>query len=294
FFEVANAYSETLIAQSLAVLAQEELEQYQKQLEVYQKKLQAGLARPLDISRGEYLFNKSKTNLILKKRDFERKRAQLGALISRKELFQVEDFLLESPYFDESLEILQSLAQNTAESNSLKLKYSAQNYSILSEGFNYFPILKTTIEGGLHTPPHDNSSPSHEAFSKIMFTIELPIFNQGLPHAELKKKIAQRDLIELSQRELQLTKHLGINGVLEQIQASQVALTSADLALKAAKKAKKSAERLYKAQEATALELVEANVNFSSAQSLFLNAQLHLKQSKLQLLYLIGKMSEIE
>jgi outer membrane protein TolC len=95
-------------------------------------------------------------------------------------------------------------------------------------------------------------------------------------------------------RELRRDKHLSINGALEQINAYQMSLASAELALSAALKSKGSADRLFNAGEATALELVEANVNLVSAKNLAANAKLRLSQSKIKLLFLIGKMSEVE
>ena len=47
------------LVKAMLELAQEELEQFRKQLEVNKNMLHVGSARPLDVSRAEYLFNKS-------------------------------------------------------------------------------------------------------------------------------------------------------------------------------------------------------------------------------------------
>lgn len=294
FLNVSKAYIEALIAQSIREIAKEEREQFFKQLEVHRKKALVGLARPLDVSRAEYLLNKSESDLALKERDFARKLAQLGVLLNRSESFLVRDFVVESAYFNEKQEKLLELAQNNADTKALKKEYSSHNYAIISEGLDFIPKLSTQIEGGWRAHYEANAllGPS-EPFAKIMFTLELPLFSGGSSRAALKKKIALRSSTELSQRELSLNKELGIAGIFEQITAYQIALKSAELALDAATKSKNSADRLYNAGEATALELVEANVNLVSAKSLALNARLRLSQSKIQLLFLIGKMSEL-
>lgn len=293
FFNISKAYIEALIAQSLREIAKEEREQFSKQLEVYRKKALVGLARPLDVSRGEYLLNKSESDRALKERDYSRKLAQLGALINRSESFLVKEFNVESPYFDEKEETLLILANNNADMNALKKEYSSHSYSIVSEGLDFIPKLSAQIEGGWRAQYDLNALGPSKPFATIMFTLEMPLFSGGSSLAALKKKTALRSSTELSLRELGLNKELGVPGVREQISAYTIALRSAELALDAATTSKNSADRLYNAGEATALELVEANVNLVSAKSLALNARLRLSQSKIQLLFLIGKISQL-
>jgi outer membrane protein len=292
---VANAYVDALMAQSLLVIAQEELEQFRKQLEVNKNMLHVGSARPLDVSRAEYLFNKSQSDLVMKERDLSRKLAVLGALINRGESFLVEDFELSSNYFTENPEVLLSLAQKSADVLALEKEYSSQSYSLISEGFDFMPKLSARIDSGWRLPfDHQGVSANPAPFAQIMFNLDLPLWSGGSSVAAIKKKSATRSSVDLSLRELRRDKHLSINGALEQINAYQMSLASAELALSAALKSKGSADRLFNAGEATALELVEANVNLVSAKNLAANAKLRLSQSKIKLLFLIGKMSEVE
>ncbi len=292
---VANAYVDALMAQSFLVIAKEELEQFRKQLEVHKKRLHVGTVRPLDVSRAEYLFNKSQSDLAIKERELSRKLASLGALINRNENFRVEDFSLSSPYFSESSDILFALAQNSADINALKKEYSSQSYSLTSEAFDFIPKLSARLEGGWRSPFVERAFPGNpDPFAQIMFNVDLPLWSGGTSFAAMKKKSALRSSVDLSLRELSRDKRLSINGAQEQISTYELALKSAELALDAAQKARDSADRLYNAGEATSLELVESNVNLVSAKNLAANARLRLSQSKIKLLFLIGKMNEIQ
>lgn len=291
-YNVATAYLEALMAQSMLGIGEEEREQYKKQLEVLEKKLHVGTVRPLDVSRGEYLLKKSESELVAKEREFAKKLAHLGLLLDHRQNFLLEDFDIDSAYFNESSAALAEFAQQSADILALKKDHAAQNFALVSQ-YDFFPKLNTRIEGGWRSLDLASDNQSTNPFAQIFFTIELPLFSGGSRIAAIKKARAARSSTYISLQELRLKKELNVMGTLEQITAYRLALESAEQALHAAQKAKESSDRLFNAGEATTLEVAQANVELVSAKSSAANAKLKFNQSKINLLFLINRLGEL-
>lgn len=293
-FNVANFYIEALIAQATKIIADGEQELYKKQLDLLAKKSHLGLARPLDISRSEYLYNKSLSEVILKERDYQRKLGELGASFARRESFSLSEIMLNAPSLRLPPDELLAMAKANADVASLKKDLAAQNYLFIGEGLDFLPKVSVSLESGYSAPYDKRILPSGlKPQSQLMLNLDLPIFTGLSTWGAMKSRQALKSSAELSLRQIDTDKHLSTYGVLDQIAAYQSMLQSSELALKAAQIASASAERLFTLGNATALELVEANTNLISAQNQLSSAQLRLVQNQIYLLFLIGKLDEI-
>lgn len=285
---VASFYVEALLAKAILAVAAEEHEKFLKQQETIRRKAALGEARSLDLTNALYQSHKSKSDQILKERDYQRKLAELGNELAVSDVFEITMFNIESPSLKLEPEAMLALAHTSFDVQALKKELSSREITKTSEALGFLPTLKASVEGGY--PLY--ASPKHFS-SEIMLKLELPLFNGGARLAHLKEHQAQLTLHELSLRQKEAEKNMGVYGALDQISAYERAQESSKLALDAAELASSSAERLFGRGEITGLNLVDANVQLFSAKFDLVEARLKLMQSQLGLLFLIGRLKDL-
>jgi outer membrane protein TolC len=282
------------ILKALSDNAREEKEVYQKQLANYERRAKLGAARNLDLRRAQYLVAKAESDYELKRQDFLRKMGELGNKIGTQDFFQLGSVSIESPHLNNDPMSLVAMARSTSDINVLTNEISSSQSAILAERLDFLPKFKLTLDSGW--PFLTDKNPLVDRgpfFVKMMFNVEIPLFTGGSSLATLKSLHAQKSIKEFSLQSKLDEKRLSINGLLEQYKNLQQVKLSAQLAVEAAMLAKESADRMFEKNEATGLEITEAQTNHFTAKNLLATTSLRLEQAKLRLLFVIGRAKDL-
>lgn len=293
--EVGALYIEAAIARSSSDNAYEEQELYKQQLSIFERKSKVGAARSLDIRRAQYLVAKVYSDYILKRQDYLKKMGELGNKIGVNDFFLLGPVVIDSPHLKKTASELREIANSSADVKAINQEISAAQFAITGEKFDFVPKFNATVDAGWQVPTAGNIlMPDQRAlFVKMMFNVELPLFSGGATWAAIKANTAKKTIQDVNLRSKLTDKYLGINALFEQLKGLEVAKANAELAVLAAALAKESAERMFDNNEATGLELVEANTNHFTAKNLLVSTTLRLEHAKLKLLFLIGRVKEI-
>lgn len=294
-YDVATLYIDAAIAQALMQNAQEEREVYQNQAAILERKSKVGNARNLDIRRAHYLAAKSHSEYLLKRHEFLKRLGALGKKIGVYEVFLLSNVNVDSPHVKKDAQTLRELAKSSPDILALEKEVSSASYAVISEGFDFVPKFFATFDGGWQKAMSSHRVLDEKAglMVKSILTVELPIFSGGATYAALKVNHARKTNAEINLRMKLVEKNLTINSALAELGDLDVVIASAQLALDAAQLAKESAQRMFDNNEATGLELVEANSNHLSAKNLLMNSLLGRERAKLQLLFTVGTIGEI-
>lgn len=294
-YEVGVLYVEAAIAQALTENALEEREVFQKQLAILDRKSLVGQARNLDIRRAQFLSAKAYSEYLLKRQDAQKKLGALGRKIGVTDYFLLSDLSIFSPHLSKDADTLREMAKTSAEIAMLNREYAAASYAKVSEGFDLLPRLNATFDCGWQTPTLSNKivDVSPQFGARTMLMLELPLFSGGNTLASVKIATARQSIASVNLETKLMEKTLGINSALTELNDLEVVTTNAQIALDAAVLAKESAQRLFDNNEATGLELVEANTNHFSAKNLLANSRLGLERVKLHVLFIIGAISDV-
>lgn len=293
--DVGALYIEAAIAQALSQNTNEEWEVAKKQQAILERKSKVGNARNLDVRRAQYLSAKAHSDYLMKRQEFHNKMGQLGIKIGVYDFFLLSNFVVSSSHLSKPAQELIDMARSSPDVTVLKKDISAADFAVISERFDFLPKVQASLDGGWSLPSVGNriERPTDPFGVKMMLNLELPLFSGGGSLAAIKTATAKRTIAELSLSVRLSEKTMGITSVLSELDDLAIMETNARIAVDAATLAKESADRLFDKNEATGLELTEANSNLFSAKNLFENTRLRLEHAKLRLLLLIGKIGDI-
>lgn len=285
-YKIADLYCEALIARSSRDVLKEGIEKYRKQSASFENKMRAGAARNLDILEARYQLNVAEKDLIDEELSLQEKLGELGQHLALSQAFLLSNFEVEHPSLSKDSETLRLLAQESLDLQSLKKEISSHGSLVLSESFELIPRIYASFEQGWQWPKEGSLGSSH-----LMLNLSWPLFNLGT-FANAEGHQIRKANNELTFRQKSMEKELSVNSAIASIKAYEEAQAKNATILELASLAATSTERIFNTGDATGLEVIEAHTKVFSAKSQMQEDNIKLKQSKLRLLFLIGKISE--
>jgi outer membrane protein TolC len=292
--DIARAYLSVIREQSLRDLAKLEMDEYEPARFKTQKNLAAaGLSTKLDLNRAEYHFNKAHSDFLSKQHSYDNSLAELGQLIGVTENFTIDAPQLASEYFSSPNEMLLELAWARPDFLALQAKLRQTEANIKQEVMAFLPKISSEGRVGYSNEAPGGINAPLTLGASVGVMIEIPLFSGGSTLAQMKTNRFEKALTELSITEQKRQAMLAIAGLKNAVTTLEAIEASATAALNSATEAKESAMRLFKENEATSLELMEAQLNYFTAKDHLLQAQLRSQENKIDLLFAVGKMGEL-
>jgi outer membrane protein TolC len=288
--KLGELYINVLQLEASKNIAKEEWEQNQQQLRVLQNKLEVGRARKLDILRTQYLVSKAQSDYLLKEQELFKKMGELGQEIGQKGPFSLEMVEIDSVHLKKGQGELLAMAEVNQETLAIQRELKSLDLSLTGEMLDFLPKLSMTADAGFRD---QNIFLKEHAGFRVMFNLELPIFSGGSSFGHIRSKHAQKVMGEITVRKTSAQNALTIEGIVKDLENQNQVNDSLSQALAAALEAKNSAERMFKENQATSLEMTEANTNLSNAKTESINAKLKFELLKLKLLVTISKAHEL-
>lgn len=293
--EVGQLYINALIAQALKETALEEHKLYQRQLSHLERQTKISNVRSLAINKMRYLASNAYGDYLRKDIEFHKSMGLLGRKIAMRQLFALQSFEVDSPLLAQSQEDLIVMANTAPDYRMARREFAASEYGLWSERLDFLPKLGASVDGGVLVPHQQGVFGGRDFSVRMMVTLDMPLFSGGASLAALKHKTAQRTISELTLKGKEGEKILIINGLKRQLSDQGEIKKSAQLALTAAQNAKDTALRLYEAGELAdaSRELIDAITNFANANNQAISSSLKLEETKIKLLFTIGKAKEL-
>jgi outer membrane protein len=165
----------------------------------------------------------------------------------------------------------------------------AAQYNVQAQRSGYFPTLTGNASYGTNstTVTGTNFAPS----SSAGITLSIPIFDQGVTRAQTEQAQAQLDLANAQLAQTKLGVELNVQQALVGLTADQAAVKQAQAALASAQESVKATQAQYKAGVTTLVNLLQAQVNLTSAETDELNALYTLRQAEQTYIYALGESS---
>ena len=165
----------------------------------------------------------------------------------------------------------------------------AAQYNVQAQRSGYFPTLSGSASYGTNstTVTGTNFAPS----SSAGITLSIPIFDQGVTRAQTEQAQAQLDLANAQLAQTKLGVELNVQQALVGLTADEAAVKQAQAALASAQESVKATQAQYKAGVTTLVNLLQAQVNLTSAETDELNALYTLRQAEQTYIYALGESS---
>lgn len=165
----------------------------------------------------------------------------------------------------------------------------AAQYNVQVQRSGYYPSLTGNAQYGTNstTVTGTNFRPS----SSAGLTLSIPIFDQGITHAQTEQARAQLDLADAQLQQTKLGVELNVQQALVGVTSDQAAVQQAEAALASAQESVKATQAQYRAGVTTLVNLLQAQVNLTSAETSELNAIYTLRQAEQTYIYALGESS---
>ena len=288
--QVAQAYSEALIAQAAYAVAAEKKNHFEAEVASFARKVEVGEIRMLDLQRAEYQLQRAITDVTLGEKLFREKLADLGLLIGETDEFLVAPFAVD--YAWESLgeqDLWDMCEQNHCLQPAERAVQWAQ-VNLSSKKLDFLPKLSGRIEAG-YLMGLAGTGKLPEPSSRFMIQLNWPLFNGPMWAATFEAK-AHYLKESLRLRQETMTLHAKLRGGLAALKALERAKNSSKQALDFAQIYQTSVARLFSSGEALALENLEAELNVFSAKSEYEKDKVMFELEKLRLLHLVGSIKK--
>lgn len=165
----------------------------------------------------------------------------------------------------------------------------AAEYNVSAQRAGYFPTLSGSASYGTNstTVTGTNFAPS----SSAGITLSIPVFDQGITRAQTEQAQAQLDLANAQLAQTKLGVELSVQQALVGLTADEAAVKQAQAALASAQESVKATQAQYRAGVTTLVNLLQAQVNLTSAETDELNALYTLRQAEQTYIYALGESS---
>jgi outer membrane protein TolC len=287
-YKVTKLYAEALLLQSVLNVLKESIQQYERQVSIFENKVRVGSMSRFDALESLYELKKTRSELLLKELEYKRKLGELGSELALGESFLLQNYTLDSPYFTYTPQELMDLALNTPDLRSLKQEISAYRTLALAESFEFLPKIFGSIENSWAKPLNGTGGIFSQNF---MLNLNWQLFSLS-PFASRKLNQIKQSTSEYTLSQKTAQKRLSINAALETLKTYSLALENSESTLSIAQESTQSAERLYAKGEVTGLDLMDAHARIFKVRAKLEEDKLRISLAKLNLLFLIGKISE--
>lgn len=264
-FDVANTYFEQLRREKLLALAQQQVEQAKKHLEMVQAQVDAGVSARIDLNPVRVELKQAEFNLVSAQNN-----ARIAATNFRNALglgrgpaLKLEDVSEEVPsavgsledYVAEALRLRPDLAQ-------VKASVQQAEASLALAKINARPQANIT---GSYVYGIGDSPTQRQLF--LLGSVSIPLFNAGALKADVLE--ARSNLESNRIRLQQLTKDISANveAAYSNLVSAVERITAANALVDSARENLAAANEKYRLGVGIALEIVDAQIQFFSAQN---------------------------
>lgn len=295
-FNVANAYYNALAAERATLLAAEVVRQNQVQENLVLAQIRAGTAARSDLATAQLPTAQARVALV------RAQGAELTALATFANTLGLDANTAVRPVDDTPARVTTTLLQaapltyDGALQRALLLRpdfdasqrsVNAAQDSLKAARLGQFPTLSGNASSGVAST--DATGGSFKNSNTIGASLNFPIFDQGLTHAQTQQAQAQLDIANANLDTTRLGIGLNVKSALVNLISAQAALEQANAELTKAREVLRATQAQYKAGVTTLPLLLNAQVGLTQAQTDELNAIYALRQAEQAYLYALGE-----
>ena len=295
-FNVAQAYYTALASQAATNLAAQVLHQNQVQASLVEAQLRAGVASRVDVATAELPVAQARVALVKAQGQEVSANAafanELGldadiavTPVNNTPSNPTQSFVTALPY-DQSVRRALALrpdflsAQDTVMSAEYNVQVQRSNLYPQLSGTAQYGTNSTSLNGGNYVPG-----------SAFGVTLNIPIFDQGVTHAETAQAQAQLDVARAQLAQTRLGVELAVRQALVGLVSAQGQVDETQAELTQARTVLSATQAQYRAGVTTLPLLLNAQVNLTTAQTDQLNAVYNLRQAEQTYIYALGEAS---
>lgn len=288
-FQTRQAFYQVLSAEQLLNVAQQSVNAAQTQLKLAQDTVAAGTAAPLDVYQAQAALSNAQVNQAVAQNGVNLTKAafasQLGLPASTPiEIAKPEDTL---PAVPTDLPTLQQTAlRQRPELTQLNFRRQQLKATIDQIKLQSQPLVNAT---GNYTKALNGQSLLGMSGLNFGANIAFSLYNGGKTKADVDAAKTQLAQLDTSGKQLELGISLDVQQSYQGLQNSIDQLTAAQVGLKAATEALRIAEIRYQNGEGILLEVDQARVQQTQAQTAVAQAQFQAQVSAAQLAFALGE-----
>lgn len=295
-YGVATAYYNALQAQATTRLATQVVQQDQVQLNLVQAQLRAGTASKVDVMTAEVPLAQARVALVRDQgAELQADGAFANALgLDPNVLVQPENSAASNRAATLLMQIPVSYAKAAAQAMLMRPDYLAAQHTVQAEQYNLtyqslgnMPSLNGTAS--LSTSSTNPNGGDFRPSNAVGLSLSIPIFDQGITHAQTELARAQLAQGEAQLRSTKLTVELNVQQALANYVSAQAALTQTQAELRNAQTVLSATQAQYRAGVTTLPLLLNAEVGLTTAQNDQLTAIYSLRQAEQAYLYSLGE-----
>lgn len=293
-FNVAQAYYTALQAHSATLLAQQVLHQNEVQEDLVRAQLRAGTASKVDLATAQLPTAQARVALV---RAQGQEATAIAAFANTLGLdADAAVAPADTPSVNSTSAQVTVLSYDQALARALLLRpdYLAAQSAALAARYNIqvqrsglYPTLTANGSYGTNTTTAvgTNFAPS----SSVGATLSIPLFDQGITHAQTEQAQAQYDLAQSQLDQTRLGVELNVRQALVGLVTAQGAVAQAQAELAKAQEILKATQAQYRAGVTTLPLLLNAQVGLTQAETDELNAVYGLRQAEQTYIYALGE-----
>ncbi|HET7815434.1 MAG TPA: TolC family protein [Candidatus Baltobacteraceae bacterium] len=295
-FNVSQAYFTALQAQSTVHVDQEILKQAQTNENLTRAQVHAGTSARVDQITAHVPTVQAQVNLT---RDQGALASALGAFANS---IGLDPTVLVQPATtgtsNPSALLVPVLPYQQAVTRALALRpdylssqsaVAAAQYNVQAQRAGYLPTLNGNASVGTNSTLPNGSG--FVSSNSIGATLSIPIFDQGLTRAQVQQAEQQLNLAQANAAQTRLGVELNVQQALVAVASNQAAVVQAQAAVASAQESLRGAQAQYRAGVTNLVTLLQAQTNYTQAESSLINAVYTLRQAEQQYVYAIGESS---
>jgi outer membrane protein len=295
-FNVAQAYFSALQAQASVQVANEVVHENQVNESLVQAQVRAGVAPRIDLVTAHVPTVQAQVALI------QAKGTEASAFGAFANQLGLDPNTLVRPVNAQPANPAQTLVtvlpyeQAVTRALSLRPDYLAAQNAVLAAQYNVqaqragnYPSLTASASYGTNSTTVTGTDFRPSSSSGL--TLSIPIFDQGVTRAQTEQAQAQLDLANAQLAQTKLGVELNVQQAQVGVSSDQAAVVQAQAALASAQESLKATQAQYRAGVTTLVQLLQAQVNLTSAETSELNAVYTLRQAEQTYIYALGESS---
>lgn len=294
-FDVATAYYTTLQAHQATLIAAQVVRQNQVQENLVRAQISAGTAARADLATAQLPTAQARVALV------RAQGAELSAVAAFANTLGLDADAFVIPMDDTSNVAESALisaplpyAQAVQRALSLRPDYvAAQNavrgaeYNLRAQRLGLVPTLNGNASLGTNSTLADGTG--FQTSNSIGLTLNIPIFDQGITHAQTQQAQYQLDIANAQLENQRLGVEVNVRQALVNLISSQAALQQSDAELRQANQVLQSTQAQYRAGVTTLPLLLNAQVGLTQAQTDRNNSLYALRQAQQAYRFALGE-----
>ncbi len=295
-FNVAQAYYIALAQQAAARLAEQVVRQNELQQDLVLAQFHAGVASRVDVATAAVPVAQARVAAVRTQGN------AVSALAAFADQLGLDPDVAVQPVNDTPPDPTQSLItalpydQSVTRALALRPDYLASQNTVMAAQYGvqvqrsgYYPSLNGTAVYGTNstTPQGGNYVPG----SSFGFTLDIPIYDQGITRAQTQQARDQLVLAESQLSQTRLGVELAVRQALVGLVSAQGQVAETQSELNQARTVLSATQAQYKAGVTTLPLLLNAQVNLTTAQTDQLTAVYNLRQAEQTYIFALGESS---